>query len=72
MNYMNNKTNNKTKQTLAKTKWKIQRNRQQWVHRTQNEDKSKARNTTQQSKKISNTDPSKKRRSRRVSISCNL
>ena len=72
MNYMNNKTNNKTKQTLAKTKWKIQRNWQQWVHRTQNENKSKARKTTQHSKKINNTDPSKKRCSRRVSISCNL
>jgi hypothetical protein len=47
-------------QTLEKTEGAIQRHRQDWVHKRQDEDKKKQK-TTQKTKKMSNMDPTKNR-----------
>ena len=39
--------------------WTIQRNRQHWVHKTQNEDKQNKKTQHIQTKPMSNTDPTK-------------
>jgi hypothetical protein len=39
--------------------WTIQGNRQHWVHKAQDTDK-QSKNTTQKTKKMRNTDPTKK------------
>ena len=46
----------------ANQEWTIQKHRQHWVHRTQDEDKQtnkQTTTTTQKTKKMSNTDPTK-------------